>query len=172
MVALEFALAQPNRLQGLVLVGSSINGYEPISPQPAQWDEARQAFERGDYEQVVELAVQVFADGRGRVKEQVPQSLREYVRTHYRRSLQEQHDQSKVQWLNPPAARRLPEITAPTRLIVGSFDTEQIVEMAAVLAKRMPHAHQIILEGTAHLPCMEFPDKFNDLLQEFLYQLS
>lgn len=171
MVALEFALVYLDRVEGLILVGSSINGYEPRSPHPAQRAEARQAFERRDYEQVVELAVQVFADGRGRGSEQAPQSLREYVRTHYRRSLQEQLDQSKIWWLNPPASERLAEIMVPTRVIIGSFDTEQSVEMADVLAERIPHAQQIILGSTAHLPCMEFPEEFNALLKEFLHSL-
>src|SRR5262249_33479492 len=64
-VALDLALAQPERVSALVLVSSAPSGYQPPQPvfQSPQWPAVIAAFDAGDLERAAELEVQVWVDG-------------------------------------------------------------------------------------------------------------
>lgn len=66
------------------------------------------------------------------------------------------------------AIHRLEEISAPTLVIVGDKDTQTIVGACELLAERIPGARKAVMQGTAHMPNMEKPDEFNQLVLDFL----
>ncbi|MCA9894487.1 MAG: alpha/beta hydrolase [Anaerolineae bacterium] len=170
MVSLEFAVNYPERVSRLVLVGSSIVGYKPSAPLPELWEKARQAYENKDYAGVTEIGVQLFVVGRGRASEDVPDDLKAYVYKHYYASNFGQNARPEITWPVRSAVEHLSEIDVPTLVIVGSLDTEQIIEMANLLASSIPNAQKAMMENTAHLPNMEQPDAFNEMLEEFFSQ--
>ncbi len=64
--------------------------------------------------------------------------------------------------------KRLKEITAPTLLIWGDLDFPHLQERCAILGKRIKGAKSELMRGTAHLPSLEQPKRFNALLEAFL----
>jgi pimeloyl-ACP methyl ester carboxylesterase len=65
-------------------------------------------------------------------------------------------------------ASRVGEISVPTLLIVGDHDRADIVRTVEWLAEEIPGAWLERMPGTAHVPNMEQPERFTELVLEFL----
>jgi pimeloyl-ACP methyl ester carboxylesterase len=63
---------------------------------------------------------------------------------------------------------RLEEVKVPVLLIWGREDNLVPVEDADEFDRRIPNARKVILEDTGHVPMLERPQRFNDLVVEFL----
>jgi pimeloyl-ACP methyl ester carboxylesterase len=63
---------------------------------------------------------------------------------------------------------RLPEISVPTLIIWGRNDWVVPVAGAAEYERLIPGAWSVIFEETGHLPMLERPARFNQLVEEFL----
>ena len=70
--------------------------------------------------------------------------------------------------LTPPAFGRLHEIQALTLVIVGDLDQGSMVRAADVMATQITGAQKWVIAGTAHLPNLEQPKRFNALVLDFL----
>jgi 3-oxoadipate enol-lactonase len=73
-----------------------------------------------------------------------------------------------IEKMDPPAYQRLKGIHTPAQVIVGDKDTPLILEMADSTSTGISGAKKAIIPGADHLPQMEFPDQFNQILREFL----
>ncbi|WP_348774020.1 proline iminopeptidase-family hydrolase [Micromonospora sp. WMMD714] len=65
---------------------------------------------------------------------------------------------------------RLPQIDTPTLVITGEHD-EVTPAAARPFADLVPGAHWEIVEGASHLPHLETPERFTELLTQFLDKL-
>lgn len=65
-------------------------------------------------------------------------------------------------------ADQLPHIHAKTLLIWGLNDTITPPLVAHEFNTLLPHSHLRFIDQCCHAPMMEQPDRFNDLLEEFL----
>lgn len=174
-VAIDFALAHPERVAALVLVGSALGGHDE-SPELQRFDEEEDALlEEGRLDDAVELNMRVWLDGPRRDPDAVDADLRRRCAEMQRHALVvqlEAYEQSPppgpVGWLDPPAAARLAEIRAPTLVVVGGEDVHDMLEIADRLATEVPGARKVVLEGTAHLPAFERPEEFNRVAVDFL----
>jgi len=172
-LALDFALAHPERMAGLVLVCSSASGYQPAQPVPqsAQVPALIAAFEAGDLARAAELEVQVWVDGPQRTPDQVDAAVRARV---YAMDLQamriEVASQGQEHELKPepPATGRLGEVRGPTLVIIGDQDAPISLSSGEALAAGIPGAQRVVMAGTAHLPNMEQPERFNQIVLDFL----
>jgi pimeloyl-ACP methyl ester carboxylesterase len=63
---------------------------------------------------------------------------------------------------------RLPDIGAPTLVIWGQNDSVISVEDAGEFERLIGDARKVVMEDTGHVPMLERPTAFNDLLMEFL----
>jgi pimeloyl-ACP methyl ester carboxylesterase len=63
---------------------------------------------------------------------------------------------------------RLPEIEAPTLIVWGEEDMLVPVKDAGEFERLIPDSRTVILEDTGHVPMLERPGKFNELLAEFI----
>jgi pimeloyl-ACP methyl ester carboxylesterase len=63
---------------------------------------------------------------------------------------------------------RLPEISVPTLIVWGRNDMIVPVEGAYEYERLIPGARQEIFEDTGHVPMLERPARFNQLVEEFL----
>lgn len=70
--------------------------------------------------------------------------------------------------LKPPLAERLPEVTAPTLVIVGELDIDDFQGIARAAAESIPQARLAVVAGAGHLPNLERPEAVDRLLAEFL----
>lgn len=174
-VALDAALADPDRLAGLVLSGSIPFGFEMDEypedpPAAAAIYEAQQA---GDLERANELEVAYWLDGCYQEPGRVDDSIRQLVLDMNGIALRNAASTGvSEEVLEPKAGKRLDEIKQPTLLIWGELD-EPIIRLAnEIQAGQMPNARLLALPGTAHLPGLDVPDAFNRLLREFLEEID
>jgi pimeloyl-ACP methyl ester carboxylesterase len=63
---------------------------------------------------------------------------------------------------------RLPEVSAPTLIVWGRDDRIVPVDGADEYERLIPNAGKVIFEDTGHVPMLERPARFNQLLEEFL----
>ncbi len=166
---LDFALQYPGRARALVLSGTVPGGYQFSGEPPAKWNEIVAAFRAGDLARTAELDVEFWVDGPRRSPEQVDAAVRERVRAMDLIALtNEASAQGREQPLDPPAAGRLGEVSVPVLVIVGELDDRSVVLGSQYLAAGLPNARYVVMPGTAHVPNMERPQEFNQLVGEFL----
>ncbi|HEY8058695.1 MAG TPA: hypothetical protein VID94_08080, partial [Acidimicrobiales bacterium] len=68
----------------------------------------------------------------------------------------------------PSAWDRLDQIAAPTLVMVGDLDLEDVRTTSEGLAERIPDATLEVLEGAAHLPHLERHPRLLELVTDFL----
>ncbi|MEO6015273.1 MAG: alpha/beta hydrolase [Devosia sp.] len=168
-LALDFALAHPNRTAGLVLVGTAITGggYEFSGNDEVIEAALADAEERGDPHFQNLADAHAWLDGPRSQSGRVGGSIRELFFDMNAKALTKQ---PKLTQQTPPASARdrIAQVAAPTLLVAGDLDFNYILTRHEALSDELPNAFATILEGTAHLPNMERPDLFNPLLLEFL----
>jgi 3-oxoadipate enol-lactonase len=169
---MNFALDYPNRADALIMVGSGPGGfsYDDWSPSPLD-EEMEAAYEKGDLEQVAEVAMKIFVDGTGRSPNQVNPAMRKKVYDMYMIALK--HEKQLGKDVPPPvsAAKRIGELKLPVLIVFGDLDEDYIHRAANFMEANIPKSRKILMPGTAHLPNMEFPDEFNAHVQAFLDSL-
>ena len=70
--------------------------------------------------------------------------------------------------LKPPAIVRLAEINVPTLVVVGELDTADFRGIADTLAHGIRGARLAVVKGAGHIPNLEAPEFFNDVVLDFL----
>lgn len=169
-VAMDFALAYPQRAAALVVVGSAPSGYQSEDEAPPPfWDDLVTAWKAGELEQVAEFEVRLWVDGHTRTPDQVDGAIRDKVRAMNLIALHnEKLGLGQERPLDPPAMERLADLSIPVMALVGDLDMPDIVAATRLMANQITGARQVIMPGTAHLPNMEQPARFNRIVAEFL----
>jgi pimeloyl-ACP methyl ester carboxylesterase len=67
----------------------------------------------------------------------------------------------------PPLGPRLPEITAPALVINGEGDAPIRIAAGELIALTLPRARRVVVPGAGHLPNLDQPGFYNDLLVQF-----
>ena len=162
-LAVDFAIAYPDRVRKLVLASPGLNGHVP-SP-PLTWTQpVFQAAGRGDTEDAAKLwaatpimAVHSDPAAAGTVKALVMSNQRLWTfRTNPARPL------------TPPAITRLAEIKSPTLVVLGDKDLPHIREIAGLLARGVAGARLVTIPAAGHIVNLDAPDAFNKSVLAFL----
>jgi pimeloyl-ACP methyl ester carboxylesterase len=66
----------------------------------------------------------------------------------------------------------LSDVRVPTLIVWGDKDRVVGVEAADEYREAIPHAKFVMLRDTGHVPMIERPGEFNELLEEFLVELA
>jgi 2-hydroxy-6-oxonona-2,4-dienedioate hydrolase len=166
-LAIDFAIDHPERISKLVLVGAGVSGAKEDPRHEGLYAEVMAADERGDMA-VNEGEMYLWLDGPYRPRGYVAQPLRDLFLDMNGKNLRNDWSKSPMQSLEPPAAGRLTEITAPTLVIVGDADLEPIRETADLLVSSISGARKMVIHDAAHLPNLEHPGEFNRIVLDFL----
>ena len=67
-----------------------------------------------------------------------------------------------------PALEQLAEIDVPVLVLAEELDLPEIVELASLMAARLPSGQKMILPGVAHMLSMENPEEFSRLALRFM----
>lgn len=167
--SLDLALAEPGLVDRLVLVAPGLAGWDWAPQLKADWEAEEAAWQRGDRDEVAWMNVRIWVDGPRRGGE-APAELRQAVFDMYRPALELQAVDGAVdsQALEPPARERLGEVAQPTLVVVGDLDQPDMMAVGEHLAASIAGARLAVMHGVAHLPPMEAPDAFVDLVTGFL----
>lgn len=173
-LAMDFALGHPERVKGLVMVGSGPSGLNLEVPDHPKMAEAEAAYETGDLDQLAELEAQIWFDGMGRSAQQVDQAMRALALEMNRLALA--HEAKGLGKRKPdtdvPAAERLGELQIPILVILGENDIPYLQAAAEYMIDHIPSTRKYILEDAAHLPNMDQPEAFQRAVRSFLEQIS
>ncbi|MGV3575746.1 MAG: alpha/beta fold hydrolase [Devosia sp.] len=171
-LAIDFALKNPGRVIGLVLIGTSVTG----APWTATAEESaiemaeEDAWERGDLDLLNKVQAHEWLDGPRAQSGRVGGSARELFLDMNAKALAKP-ELTQEEPL-PDAWSRVDAVTAPTMLIVGEEDFSALIERHEHLSETMPNSFAAVLEGVAHIPSIERPDLINRMLEEFLDALA
>jgi len=169
-LAIDFAIENPERTVGLVLVGTGLSGApEAELPEEAEmiYDALHYAEERGNTASVNKMLAHLWLDGPLSPNGRVDGPARELFLDMSGKVLDKQPKLTQEEE-GDPAEDNIGAITAPTLLVVGELDFPHIVERHNDLSEELENAFAVVLEDTAHLPSLERPEIFNPLLLEFL----
>lgn len=168
-IAIDFAIENPERTIGLVLVGTGITGadHAEIPEEAADLEDALEyAEQRGNLDTVNRIEAHLWLDGPLSESGRVSGELRDlFLRMN---AIHLNHAELTEEEERDDAVDNLSAITAPTLLVVGDLDMPDIVARHEDLSEELENAFAVVLEDTAHFPNFERPDLFNPILLEFL----
>lgn len=170
-VAIELALAYPDRVGRLVLGAPSIRCETPSERIRSFWDEEESLLDSGDLEAATELNLRLWVDGPHRQPHQVDPDVRESVRVMQMAAFEVPEPEGpEVDEIepDPPTITRLAELTLPTLVLCGDLDLPEKIETARKLGHELPDARVEIISGVAHMLNMERPKVFNRMVTDFL----
>ena len=168
-VAIDFCLAYPNRVQGLILATPAIDGFEPTEDVQKFGAQEDMLLERGKLEEATELNLRMWVDGPQRTARDVDPALRKLVgEMQFQAFSQPEPENVSLRRSSPPAIERLAEIQAPTLIISGGLDVPAFNALAETIANGMPNAKRVVVPNTAHLVSMEAPEQFNQQVLAFI----
>jgi len=163
-VALDVALARPDRVSGLVLVGAGVTGFddwsEAIQRHREQTDAAVQG---GDLAGAMELDLELWCPLRSGDDDRQRRIARENPNAPLAEGLADVFEQDAI--------GRLGEIRVPTLVLVGDRDVSEMLRLADVLAMGIPAARKVVLEEADHIPNVRKPEEFNELVIGFLEEV-
>jgi pimeloyl-ACP methyl ester carboxylesterase len=174
-VVLEVAVARPDLVRALVLVAPGMPGHDWSSETRAGWEEEGAALEAGDLDAAVEVNLRMWVDGPSRRPEDVDPDVRRRVGEMQRRAFELQlpvGDDADEEPLAPDFAERLGEISAPTLIVVGDEDVPDMHAICERVESAIPGARRVKIPDTAHVPSLERPQEFDELVLPFLREAA
>ena len=169
-LALDTALLAPDRVAGLVLIGTAVSGapepeLDPDTQRFDAWLEA--AITAGDQAERNRLETWLWLDGpaqrEGRVGGQARALALDMNAIILRAEGREDEGDSGMD-----AWQHLAEVGVPATVACGEFDVPFIISRSRELAGLMPHGRYRELPGMAHQPYLEYPGQVADLLLDAL----
>ncbi len=170
-LAVDLALAHPDEVLALVLIGSLPSGApgEAWVQTPAETaadaaiDAASQA---GDIDLVNRLETHHWLDGPSQPDGRVAGHARALMLQMNGRALTAAPpgDDSP----RPEAWPRLGELDVPTLLVLGEYDESGLGPLTDMMAAQMPEARVHRMDGTAHCPMLDRPDELASLVLDFV----
>jgi 3-oxoadipate enol-lactonase len=169
--AIEATIAAPERVSALVAVAAR-TGTLVSSALRAGWERVDELYEAGDIAGAVEYELRMWVDGPDRDPDAVDPEMRERVREMNAALFTRDDEAGEEIPLDPPAAERLAEISAPTLIVYGDKDVMDVRQAAEPLVATIPGARLAVISDAAHLPQMERPKVFNEIVLGFLLGLG
>lgn len=163
-IAIDFALAYPSMVGALVAVASALSGYrEWRDDLRHMWSTMEAALKQGDARraQELELAMWVplgtYPNSDARIRRLAEENRKVYL-----------VDPDLERPSEPPAIDRLPEIRAPTLVVVAEHDLPDIDLIANRLVADIPRTNKVTIPSTDRLVNMRNSEMFNRVVLEFL----
>jgi 3-oxoadipate enol-lactonase len=170
-VAVEVALTKPTAVASLLLAAPAGALLAEVTPDlRAFFDAEGGALERGDLDAAVQANLSWWVEGTRRSADQVDPAVREHVRRMQRRAFEVTAgwDDVEEQELDPPALGRLGEIRVPVLVLTGGLDLDAVQDTASRVLAGIAGARRIDWRDAGHLPSLENPAAFADLLREWI----
>ncbi|MCW3812959.1 alpha/beta hydrolase [Micromonospora sp. DR5-3] len=170
-VAVDAALAYPDRVSALALFGAPVSGNEWSEETEQLWDELIGEVDPEDFAATAAGEVRFWVVGPTRGPEDVDPELIRFADEMDRRALAAELALSAVEVgeLDPPAIGRLGELAMPVLVGAGADDLADLRRLADRIAAEAPHGVRLPdVPDAAHLLPLERPEPVNAALLDFL----
>ncbi|MCJ1237505.1 hypothetical protein MMC14_005491 [Varicellaria rhodocarpa] len=173
-IAIDFTLAYPNLVAGLVIIAGGVTGYEVANTAAEEAIFAQESIFQAskDSQGLANLNVRLWGDGPlqepGRLDERVRFRLLQWcTRNAIRECNFSGGSAIEEEGIVPPAIGRLVEITVPIGIASGKLDESSTIAAMRYVAK---HANRATMHefDTAHMVNLEKPTEFNAWLEAWL----
>ncbi len=172
-IALDYAIVHPEAVRGLLLVAGAVSGYDfdvdPDVKPVAEKDNERSAgipaaWKAGRKDEAVEGLRRYWASAtEGAGRDLAVQMFRENLEEIF-----EDRSAKHATPIDPPAARRLGEVRAPTVVLFGDRDEPTTGFIARFAARGIPGARYVPIPGADHLVNLSRPTAFDEALRSLL----
>jgi pimeloyl-ACP methyl ester carboxylesterase len=164
IIAADFALEHPERVDRLVLVGAGLRG----DKQPPDKDalKAYEAATKGMAEEFVNVTMKSGLYATVREGSPAYARLRQMMLENFKAV--STFAPGFLKYPAQPTIERLGQIKAPTLVIIGSDDAQSLQNVADTLAAGIPGTRKVVIPGASHHPPVEKPDEFNKAVLSFL----
>ena len=170
--ALDATLAHPDRVIGLVMIGSNPSGLTDAdieySPRERELEAAMDTAEAAeDVEALVRIEVQLWDIGPERDVDEVEPA---FVERAIELNVGAAHWDFAGTVTPPahPAIDRLGEVSVPTLVVIGEYDVSDALHSADLFRDGIPDAEELRFPDAAHLPGVEHPQRFTAGLRDWL----
>lgn len=162
LVALDLAAARPDRVLGLVLADPPLPGYAWSEEMRGFFADEEAAFEAGDLEAATEVNVDFWA---GSASEPVREAIREQQLNAFRLQANDEGDEALLTEDLPDA---LATLEVPALVVTGENDKADFQAIADRLASTLPRVRRAMVAGAGHVPSLEQPAAFDEIVRPFL----
>ncbi len=178
-ISLDFTVEHPDMVDGLILVGTGIRGYEVSGPEEERtWDEfdarmkpieeaQKKAVKENRLDDAVRIDVDLWASATtGQSRQRILEIAMDNAHT-------QAEPPGRLQVSpQPPAFKQLSIIKASTLLIVGDKDVLGSQIVTKRLNSILPGSKMVLLDGADHIANMSKPEEFNREVLGFLEATS
>lgn len=174
-VAIDTALAHPERVSGLALIGSALSGHEWSDEANELWERLAGGVDPEDLDATAAAEVRFWVVGPERRPEDVDPALLAFATEMDRHALAAEAalGDVTVRELDPPAVGRLGEIRVPALVTAGAADVPDIRLLADRLGAEIPQGRRLPdIPDAAHLLPLERPAQINAALLTFLTEIT
>ena len=168
IVAADFALEHPERVERLVFAGAGLRGAG--LPPDEKAAAARRVGEKEGAEKYFEAFLESDLLAGLRTRPRAREAMRRMMVENYKANAYVSAGYSQSP--EPPTAERLGQIKAPTLVIVGSLDGRNLQTIADTLASKIPGARKVTIPGASHHPPVETPAEFNRILLDYFSEVK
>jgi pimeloyl-ACP methyl ester carboxylesterase len=171
-IMIDFALEHPEMVSALITVSSAPSGFQLQGAPPPLVMEMVTASQQGDTARVSELQLRIWVDGPYRQPEQIDPIVRERAAEMNRIPVELNTwfaaDSQPLNPLDPPAIGRLSAIHTSALIMAGALDDPEILRAARVMTDTIKGAKKHLFSQSAHVPNMEEPEEFTQVVLSFL----
>jgi pimeloyl-ACP methyl ester carboxylesterase len=163
-LAIDFALAHPEKVEGLFLIGPVVEGMDTTSHFDERGSKNMAPLNKGDLKATAEnWSKDQYIIGPGQ------QAARKALYDALVRNPQNLKHSPEFVIPNPvPSLSRLSEIRVPTSILVGEFDIPDVHAQSGAIEAGIPGAQRDILSNAGHLIQVEMPEAFTQRLGQFV----
>jgi pimeloyl-ACP methyl ester carboxylesterase len=154
-IVVDFALAHPERVERLVLVGPNVSGYRPTAI-PAGMEPMIQALRSGDIPGAAAAVAAMPAMQLVAARERQPFVNRMFT------------DNAGLFRVDPTATEQLERLTVPVLVVVGDSDLTEASRVADLLSARAKDVRVVKLERCSHLAPVDCPEQVLRETEPFL----
>lgn len=170
-ISLDAALAFPDRVRGVVAIGSEPGGFPDL---PLTDEEQRRFAEIEAIDPTIDAALQMRLEAElwavGPLRDTAALDAGFVRRALELNAPNAAHatDDGTMLPLEPPAYERLSELRVPALVAVGEYDLSPLLAAYDHLLAHLPNATGVRFADTAHLPNVERVDEFTRVLLDWL----
>ncbi|MBW8859433.1 MAG: alpha/beta hydrolase, partial [Caulobacter sp.] len=157
-VAVDFALAHPRAVDGLVLVGAAVNGFKPTEHFMKRTQTLVTLLSQGRLADAVKDPY-ILTPGAGAQRAFVVADLAAHPGN---------SGAARMIKDGPEVMGRLGEIKVPTLIVTGEVDMPDVHAHAGALEALIPGARRVIVPDSGHFLYLERPEAFAELVTTFV----